>query len=72
MQLQSSREGIEGQRWNGVVLDLKVVGENEAGHNNQGAGATLAMNASDNEWLIQLCRDRRCILIHQRRACSAQ
>ncbi len=72
MLLQRLRQGIKCQGWNGIVLHLEVVGEDEAGHNIQNISGTLAINEPDNEWLFQACRDRRRYIVHQRRAGSAQ
>ncbi len=41
--LQSNSKLRESQRWYLIAPDLKVVGENKAGHNIQCRGATLAM-----------------------------
>ena len=49
-----------------IVLNLKVVGENEAGHNIQCNEATLAIWETDNERLHQPCRDRRPRFVDQR------
>jgi hypothetical protein len=34
------------------------VGKDESGHNKQCSPVTLAMGETDNEWLLQPCRDR--------------
>ena len=66
MLLECFRQIIKRHRRHSIVLNLKVVGKNEAGHNNQEIDATLAIGEPDNEWLHQPCRDRRCSLVQQR------
>ena len=51
-------QGIKGERRHGGILDLQVVGKDESGHNKQCSPVTLAMGETDNEWLLQPCRDR--------------
>ena len=41
--LQGIRQVLEDQRWHLLILDLKVVGKNEAGHNIRCSVATLAI-----------------------------
>ncbi len=51
-------QGIKGERRHGGILDLQVVGKDESSHNKQCSPVTLAMGETDNEWLLQPCRDR--------------
>ena len=51
-------QSLKGERRHRGILDLQVVGKDESGHNKQCNPVTLAMGETDNEWLLQPCRDR--------------